>query len=139
MAVHWYEEAAEHGEVQAMYELGRLYLSKCGPDKDKAFTWFTIGSLFRSSESQAEAEQLGRKLSLAQKKHAEQAAAKWIKEHPGSDKEEDEEEKRYASPLPTDKSSQNQPRPLGFKAVSAKARVAAALCVAAFSWNGTTT
>ncbi|HET8889143.1 MAG TPA: tetratricopeptide repeat protein [Candidatus Angelobacter sp.] len=94
VAVHWYEEAAEHGEVQAMYELGRLYLSKCGPDKDKAFTWFTIGSLFRSSESQAEAEQLGRKLSLAQKKHAEQAAAKWIKEHPGSDKEEDEEEKR---------------------------------------------
>jgi hypothetical protein len=29
----------------------------------------------------------------AQKKHAEVAAAKWIKKHPGRDKEEDEEEK----------------------------------------------
>jgi TPR repeat protein len=94
VAVHWYEEAAGHGETQAMYELGRLYFSKCGPDKEKAFTWFTIGSRFRSSESQAEAERLTLKLTLAQKKHAELAAAKWIKEHPGSDKDEDEEEKR---------------------------------------------
>jgi TPR repeat protein len=94
VAVHWYEEAAGHGEAEAMYELGRLYLGKCGPDKDKAFTWFTIGARFRSSESQAEAEQLGHQLTLAQKKHAEQVAAKWIEEHPGSDMDEDEEEKR---------------------------------------------
>lgn len=94
VAVHWYEEAAGHGEAQAMYELGRLYLSKCGPDKDKAFTWFTIGARFGSSESQAEAERLAHRLTLAQKKHAELAAAEWIKEHPGNDKEEDEEEKR---------------------------------------------
>jgi len=92
-AVHWYEEAAGHGQAQAMYELGRLYLSKCGPDKDKAFTWFTIGARFGSSESKAEAERLAQRLTLSQKKHAELAAAKWIKEHPGSDKEEDEEEK----------------------------------------------
>jgi hypothetical protein len=77
-----------------MYELGRLYLGKCGPDKVKAFTWFTIGSRFGSSESKAEAEGLTHRLTLAQKKHAELMAAKWIKEHPGSDKEEDEEEKR---------------------------------------------
>jgi len=94
VAVHWYEEAAGHGQTQAMYELGRLYLSTCGPDKDKAFTWFTIGSRFGSSESKTEAEQLAHKLTLAQKKHAELVAAEWIKEHPGSDKEEDEEEKR---------------------------------------------
>jgi uncharacterized protein len=94
VAVHWYEEAAGHGEAQAMYELGRLYLSKCGPDKDKAFTWFTIGARFRSSESKAEAEGLEHKLTPAQKKHAELAAEKWIREHPGSDKDEDEEEKR---------------------------------------------
>jgi TPR repeat protein len=94
VAVHWYEEAAGHGEAQAMYELGRLYLSRCGPDKDKAFTWFTIGARFGSSESKAEAEPLAHRLTTARKKHAELAAAKWIKEHPGSDKEEDEEEKR---------------------------------------------
>lgn len=94
VAVHWYEEAAGHGREQAMYELGELYLSRCGPDKDKAFTWFTIGGRFGSSESKAEAERLAHRLTLAQKKHAELAAAKWIKEHPGSDKDEDEEEKR---------------------------------------------
>ncbi|HEY2363919.1 MAG TPA: tetratricopeptide repeat protein [Candidatus Angelobacter sp.] len=94
VAVHWYDEAAGHGQAQAMYELGRLYLGKCGPDKDKAFTWFTIGAKFGSDESKAEAERLVHRLTLAQKKHAEFAAAEWIKEHPGSDKEEDEEEKR---------------------------------------------
>jgi len=93
VAVHWYEEAAGHGEAQAMYELGRLYLSKCGPDKDKAYTWFTIAARFGSGESKAEAEGLTHRLTPAQKKHAELAAAKWIKEHPGGDKEEDEEEK----------------------------------------------
>jgi hypothetical protein len=94
VAVHWYEEAAGHGEAQAMYELGRLYLSKCGPDKDKAFTWFTIGARFRSSESQAEVDKLAKTISAAQKKRDELRAAEWIKEHPGSDKEEDEEERK---------------------------------------------
>lgn len=93
VAAHWYEEAAGHGEAQAMYELGRLYLSKCGPDKDKAFTWFTIGARFRSSESQAEADKLAKTLSAAQKKRDELRVAEWIKEHPGSEKEEDEEER----------------------------------------------
>jgi len=93
VAVHWYEEAAGHGQEQAMYELGRLYLGKCGPDKEKAFTWFTIGSRFGSQESKAEAEKLATAITATRKKHAEIAAAKWVKEHPGSDKEEDEEEK----------------------------------------------
>lgn len=94
VAVHWYDEAAGHGEAQAMVELGRLYLGKCGPDKDKAFTWFTLGEWFGSSESKAELERLARTITLAQKKRARLAAAKWLKEHPGNDKEEDEEEKR---------------------------------------------
>jgi hypothetical protein len=93
VAVHWYEEAAGYGQEQAMYELGRLYLSKCGLDKDKAFTWFTIGTRFGSSESKKEVDRLSTAMPAAQKKHAEVMAAKWIKEHPGSDKEEDEEEK----------------------------------------------
>jgi len=93
VAVHWYEEAAGHGQEQAMYELGRLYLSKCGPDKDKAFTWFRIGGRFGSDESKAEADRLEKTLSAAQKKRDQLRVAEWIKEHPGSDKEEDEEEK----------------------------------------------
>lgn len=93
VAVHWYEEAAGHAEAQAMVELGRLYLGKCGPDKDKAFTWFTLGEWFGSSESKAELERLARRITLAQKKRARLAAAQWLKEHPGTDKEEEEEEK----------------------------------------------
>jgi TPR repeat protein len=94
VAIHWYEEAAGHGEAQAMYELGRLYLSKCGPDKDKAFTWFTIGERFRSAESRTEADKMRAAMAAVARQHAETAAAKWIKEHPGSDNEEDEEEKK---------------------------------------------
>jgi TPR repeat protein len=91
VAIHWYEEAAGHGNAQAMYELGRLYLSRCGPHKDLAFKWFTIGARFGSSESKAEADKLAKTLSAAQKKRDQLRVAEWIKEHPGSDKEEDEE------------------------------------------------
>lgn len=94
VAVHWYEEAAGHGQLQAMYELGRLYLNRCGPNREEAFKWFIIGARFGSDESKREADGLATALPAAQKKHAEIAAAKWIKEHPGSEKEEDEEEKR---------------------------------------------
>jgi TPR repeat protein len=91
VAVHWYEEAAGHGQAQAMYELGRLYLSRCGPDKEQAFTWFTIGARFGSAESKSQADKLRAAMTAIRRKHAETAAAKWIREHPGSDKEEDEE------------------------------------------------
>lgn len=91
VAVHWYEEAAGHGQAQAMYELGKLYLGKCGPDKEKAFTWFTIGARFGSSESKTEADKLSKTLSAAQKKRDQLRVGEWIKEHPGSDQEEDEE------------------------------------------------
>jgi hypothetical protein len=94
VAIHWYEEAAGHGQAQAMYELGRLYLSRCGQDKDKAFAWFMIGARFGSMKSKSEADKLQAAMTAVRRKHAEIAAAKWIKEHPGSDKEEDEEEKR---------------------------------------------
>jgi TPR repeat protein len=94
VAVHWYEEAAGHGQAQAMYELGRLYLSKCGTDRERAFKWFTIGAKFGSDESKKEADRLAKVIPAARRKRAEIAAAKWIENHPGSEKEEDEEEKR---------------------------------------------
>jgi len=95
VALHWYEEAAGHGEGQAMYELGRLYLSsKCGPNREQAFTWFTIGARFGSKESKTEAGKLATSISTAQRKRAHLHAAEWIKDHPGSDKDEYEEEKR---------------------------------------------
>jgi hypothetical protein len=77
-----------------MYELGRLYLNRCGPQRQSAFTWFIIGARFGSEESKREADRLAAAMPAAQKKHAELAAAKWIKDHPGGDKEEDQEEKR---------------------------------------------
>lgn len=94
VAVHWYEEAAAHGQTQAMYEMGRLYLNKCGPNREQAFTWFIVGAKFGSQESKAEAEKLAALMPATRRKRAKLAAEKWIKDHPGSDKEEDEEEKR---------------------------------------------
>ena len=94
VAVHWYEEAAGHGEKQAMVELGRLYRLKCGPDWERALKWFLIGEKSGSNESKDFAEFMARKMPPAQRKRAEIAAEKWIKDHPAGDKEENEEEKR---------------------------------------------
>lgn len=95
IAIHWYEEAASHGLAQAMYELGRLHTSsRCGVNRNQALTWFIIGARFGSGESKAEAEKLEPTLSAQQKKQAHLNAEAWIRKHPGSDQEEDEEEKR---------------------------------------------
>src|SRR5262249_29787801 len=94
-AIHWYKEAAAHAQATAMYELGKLYLAeKCGADRSQAFLWFTIGARFGSAESKAEAKTLARLLTAAQAQHSRLAAEQWIKEHPGSEKQEDEEEER---------------------------------------------
>ena len=93
VAVHWYEEAAAHAQTQAMVELGRLYAMKCGPDRERALMWFLIGAKSGSDESKDFAEFTARKMLPAQKKRAEIAAEKWIKNHPAGDKEEDEEKK----------------------------------------------
>jgi uncharacterized protein len=94
-AIHWYEEAAAHGQAAAMYELGELYLTdKCGANRTQAFLWFTIGTRFGSAASKAEAKKLARLLTVAQAKQSRRAAEEWIKEHPGSEKQEDEEEER---------------------------------------------
>ena len=94
VAAHWYEESAGHGQSPAMYELGRLYLKICGANKEQAFLWFTIGARFGSEESKKAADEVAVSLTAAQRKRAQRRVAEWIKEHPGSDKQEDEEEKR---------------------------------------------
>ena len=91
-AIHWFKEAAAGGETQAMYELGQLYLTpKCGSNRVSALQWFSTGARFGSHDSKAEAEKLSRSLSVAQRRSAQSAAEQWIKQHPGSRKEEDEE------------------------------------------------
>jgi TPR repeat protein len=90
-AIHWYKEAASHGVSAAMYELANFYLNtKCGADRNRAFIWFTISGRFGAKEGKAEAERLARTLTPAQRKSANLIAERWIKEHPGADKEEDE-------------------------------------------------
>ena len=92
-AIHWYKEAASGGEPQAMYELGKLYSQKkCGADRVSALQWFTTGARFGSKESKAAAERLSPSLSAAQQKSVQLAVERWIKQHPGSQKEEDDEE-----------------------------------------------
>ena len=92
-AIHWYKEAASGGESRAMFELGKLYTEKkCGPNRSSAYQWFTTGARFGSEESKAEAEKLSPSLTPTQRKSALETVERWIKQHPGSREEEDEEE-----------------------------------------------
>jgi TPR repeat protein len=92
-AIHWYKEAAAHGQSPAMYELASLYLTnKCGANRSQAFVWFTIGSRFGSTECKTEARKQARYLTAAQRQRLQLIAEQWIKKHPGSEKQEDEEE-----------------------------------------------
>lgn len=93
-AIHWYKEAAAHGQAAAMYELGKLYLTSRCAARSQAFLWFTIGARFGSSESQAEAARLEPMLTPLQAQRSRRIAEQWIKDHPGSEKREDEEEDR---------------------------------------------
>jgi len=95
-AIQWYKAAAAGGETQAMYELGLLYLKKpCGTDRATAFQWLTIGARFGSQESKAEAARLAPSLSAAQKKSAQAAVDRWIRQHSGAQKDEDEEDEKH--------------------------------------------
>jgi uncharacterized protein len=87
-AAHWFEEAAAHGQTAAMLELGKLYLKSQCADRSRAFTWFTIGARFGLKESSEEAGKVQQMLSAEQRAHALHTAESWIKEHPGSEKEE---------------------------------------------------
>lgn len=87
-AIRRYKEAADHGQELAPYELGKLYLSRnCGVDRDNALLWFTIGARLGSEESKTEAAKLAKAVSAPQKKRAEAAAGKWIKNHPALQKD----------------------------------------------------
>jgi uncharacterized protein len=91
-AIRQYKEAAAHGQALAPYELGKLYLSgKCGADRNSALLWFTIGAQLGLDDSKSEAAKLARAVSARQKKRAEAAAEKWIRNHPSLQKEKENE------------------------------------------------
>jgi uncharacterized protein len=90
---YWYEQAAEHGQQQAMYALGQIYLnSKCGVDRNKAYIWFAIGARLGSEESKKEADKF--ELTVGQKRRNLRRVEEWIKEHPANDNEEEDEDKK---------------------------------------------
>jgi hypothetical protein len=96
-AIEWYGRAAKSGEAQAMYEVGKLYLDKkCaidGPSTDAAaYTWFSLGGRFGSSQSRLNAELLSSALKPAQKRNADLAIERWMKEYTAEQKKENEEE-----------------------------------------------
>lgn len=91
-AIRQYKEAADHGQELAPYELGKLYLSaKCGANRALALLWFTIGARLGSEASETEASRLAQALSARQKKRADAAAEKWIRDHPALEKDKENE------------------------------------------------
>ncbi|HEY2115787.1 MAG TPA: tetratricopeptide repeat protein [Candidatus Angelobacter sp.] len=95
-AIEWYGRAAKSGEAQAMYEVGKLYLDKkCatdGPGDSTAYMWFSLGGRFGSSQSRLNAELLSSALKPAQKRNADLAIERWMKEYTAEQKKENEEE-----------------------------------------------
>jgi hypothetical protein len=64
----------------------------CGAEPVSAFQWFTTAARFGSQESKAQAAKLAPTLSPAQRKAALLAVDAWIRQHPGSQKDEDQED-----------------------------------------------
>jgi hypothetical protein len=60
----------------------------------RAFQWFTTAARFGSRESKTQAAKLAPTLSPTQRKAALLAVDAWIRQHPGSQKDEDEEERK---------------------------------------------
>src|SRR5579864_3139431 len=95
-AVEWYGRAAETGDAQAMYELGKLYLDKkCGTEGSEdstAYMWLSLGSRFGSSQSKFAADMLVTALKPVQKRNADAAVERWMKRYAAAQKQENEEE-----------------------------------------------
>ena len=96
-AMEWYGRAADSGQAQAMFEIGKLYQEKkCaidGPSTDAAaYTWFSLGGRFGSSQSRLAAELSGSTLRPAQKRNADLAIERWMKKYTVEQKKDDEEE-----------------------------------------------
>src|SRR5262249_41512604 len=91
-ALFWYKKAAAHGVSQAMYELGRLYLTKsCGANRVQAFLWLHLAGRYGLPEGRLEADALAAGLSADERKSAERSADKWIRKHSGPESEEEME------------------------------------------------
>jgi monoamine oxidase len=75
-----------------MYELGKLYQNKCGPNRMSAYRWFLTCARFGSEQSKAEAGKLSPLLTATQRKSVQESVEQWIRQHPGSQEEEDKEE-----------------------------------------------
>jgi TPR repeat protein len=90
-ALEWYRKAAGNAQAAAMYELGKLYQTVCGPDPDRAFVWFQIGARFGSTGSRAEADKISSQLNDVKRKKADAAVEAWIARHSGARKEADDD------------------------------------------------
>jgi uncharacterized protein len=95
--IEWYVRAAESGDAQAMFELGKLYQDrKCnteGSSDSTAYMWFSLGGRFGSSRSRLAAELLSPTLKPVQKRNADLAIERWTKKYTAEQKGENEEEK----------------------------------------------
>jgi len=83
-ALKWLQLAAEQGSASAQYYLGDMYIYGQGVPRDftRALMWWTISA---ANDYELAIDDMGffdGRLSLAEKKIAEQLAKKWIEEHP---------------------------------------------------------
>src|ERR1700704_6600413 len=96
--IEWYGRAALTGDAEPMFELGKLYSDKkCaveGSSDAAAYKWFSLGARFGSEPSKQAAEALGPTLKPAQKRNADHAIARWLKDYAARQKDVEAGEKR---------------------------------------------
>jgi len=95
-AISWYDRAAENGDAQAMYELGKLYqTARCGNNLQQAAFWLGAGVRFGSQESQPEVQKLNARLTPAQKKTADREVERWIARYSAQKKDDDDDKEGH--------------------------------------------
>jgi uncharacterized protein len=95
--IEWYgRAAAQSGDAQAMFELGKLFQErKCpteGSGNGAAYMWFSLGGRFGLSRSRLAADLLRTSLNKVQKRNADLAIERWMKNYMAEQKKESEEE-----------------------------------------------
>lgn len=79
----WRERAADHGEVDAQYDMGLMYSTGHGVDPDYvvAHKWFNLAAAQGNREARSHRADLARDMSPIEIARAQKLAREWMLSH----------------------------------------------------------
>lgn len=77
------EQAAQNGEYDALFELGKMYCSgrEVEPDLVTAHKWFNLAAMRGNKEARDYRMELSREMTKAQIAKAQRSARNWLRKH----------------------------------------------------------